>query len=43
VPTASVGGGLRNLEAVQVESWIDGDEICIRLPAGIFTDGEGRS
>jgi hypothetical protein len=43
VPTASVGGGLRNLEAVQVESWVEGDEMCIRVPAGIFTDGEGES
>jgi hypothetical protein len=43
VPTASVGGGSSNLDAVQVESWIDGDEICIRVPQGIFSDGEGQS
>jgi hypothetical protein len=34
---------LSNLEAVQVESWVEGDEICIRVPAGIFADGEGQS
>jgi hypothetical protein len=37
VPTASVGGGLSNLEALQVESWVEGDEICIRVPQGIFS------
>jgi len=42
VPTAPVGGGLSNLEAVQVESWVEGDEICIRIPQGIFSDGGGQ-
>jgi hypothetical protein len=42
VPTAPVGGGLSNLEAVQVESWVEGDKICIRIPQGIFSGGGGQ-
>jgi hypothetical protein len=42
ITTASVGGASSGFDAVAVESWIDGDEIIIRLPAGIFADGEGQ-
>ena len=43
IPTASVGGASSSFEAMAVESWIDGDEICIRFPPGIFANGEGQS
>ena len=42
IPTARVGGASSSFEAVAVESCIDGDEICIRLPEGIFADGAGQ-
>src|SRR5262245_48205787 len=42
IPTARVGGALSGFDAVEVESWVDDDDICIRLPTRAFADGEGQ-
>jgi hypothetical protein len=39
IPTAAVGGLSRSLEAVPVESWREGDEICVRVDS-FFADVE---
>ena len=43
IPTATVGGGSSSSEAVPVESWMEGDEMFIRIPPDIFADGESHS
>jgi hypothetical protein len=42
IPMAKFGGAASNHEAVPAESWVDGDEICICIPAGFFSTGEGQ-
>jgi hypothetical protein len=41
IPTGSVGRAASSFETMPVESWVDGDEICIRIPPNAFPDGNG--
>jgi hypothetical protein len=42
IPAVSVGGAASSREAVPAESWVEGDEVCIRIPAGFFSATEGQ-
>ena len=35
-----IGKVAPSFKSAAVESWVEGDEICIRLPTGIFAGGE---
>lgn len=39
IPTKSVGRAAPSHEPVAAESWVEGDEILIRIPPGFFTSG----